>query len=230
MDTEDDFKPVRYQSRWFCYFDLLGFTAQVHGSNISEVIPAYKKALSDLSKGRQAIGSKGVICAWFSDTFIVYSSGASPKNFARVEAVGRQFFQRLILRGVPVRGALTFGQLYSQSRQNIFVGPALIDAYQYAENQDWLGFVLTPNALDRMAKEGLPPDARAHYRLVTDSGVLGANLSGPVYAFAFNNSKVGGANPYEGSLQSMRQGAPAHAKAKYDRTLAFLWQHSVPPS
>ena len=34
----------------------------------------------------------------------------------------------------------------------MFVGQALIDAHDFAEKQNWIGFVLTPQACDRLRK------------------------------------------------------------------------------
>jgi hypothetical protein len=141
---------------------------------------------------------------WFSDTFIIYSRDDDEADFWYVEQVGRLFFQKLILSEIPVRGAITHGRLYSQSSQNIFVGPALIDAYHYAEKQSWLGFILTPNVSKRLESTSSPTDSRAHYRLVTEPGIILHEPSSPVYAFAFNNGLVNGKNPYLTALSKMK--------------------------
>jgi len=46
----------------------------------------------------------------------------------------------------PLRGAIGFGQLYADKSNNIFLGSGLIDAYQYAEKQNWIGVIVTPKA------------------------------------------------------------------------------------
>jgi hypothetical protein len=167
----------------------------------------------------------GLIYSWFSDTFIIYSRDDSEREFAYVEQVGRLFFQQLILHQIPVRGALTHGSLYSQSSQNIFVGPALIDAYNYAEKQRWLGFILTPSVFKRLEKSSLALEKRPHYRPVTEAGIVCHEPSAPVYAFAFNNATVNGANPYVRAFEAMRESAPTYAHDKYDKTIAFAHQH-----
>lgn len=224
MDTEE-FKPLRYRKRWFCYLDLLGFTALVNDKNIEQVIPLYKKALHQLEIAAKSKKSLGIIYSWFSDTFIIYSRGEKEKDFSYVEQAGRLFFQSLILHQIPVRGAITHGALYSQSSKNIFVGPALIDAYNYAEKQDWLGFILTPSVSKRLERTSIPVDNRAHYRLVTEPGIINHDPSAPVYAFAFNNGTLNGKNPYMSALKAMMASAPPTAKCKYERTIAFANKH-----
>lgn len=216
---------MRYRKRWFCYLDLLGFTALVNNSSIERVIPLYQEALQHLTDLANPKKRLGLIYSWFSDTFIIYSRNDSERDFAHVEHVGRLFFQKLILNEIPVRGAITHGDLYSQSAENIFVGPALIDAYNYAEKQAWLGFILTPSVSKRLETTPLSLDGRAHYRLVTEPGIVQCEPSSPVYAFAFNNGTVNGNNPYLSVLRSMKTKAPPEAKEKYDKTIGFATKH-----
>lgn len=224
MDSEP-YRPLRYRKRWFCYLDLLGFTSLVHDKNIERVIPLYKQALEHLKEQAKPKKRLGVIYSWFSDTFIIYSRDDTEREFSYVEQVGRLFFQKLILHNIPVRGAITHGALYSQSSENIFVGPALIDAYNYAEKQAWLGFILTPNVFKRLENTPLSLEKGLHYRPVTEPGIICYEPSTPVYAFAFNNGSVNGNNPYLARLEGMKMTAPADAKAKYERTIAFAEQH-----
>lgn len=223
----DSYRPLRYRRRWFCYLDLLGFTSLVNDTSIHRVIPLYQDALRQLTRFATPKKRDGLLYGWFSDTFIIYSRDDDARGFAHVEHVSRLFFQKLILDHIPVRGALTHGSLYSQSRRNIFVGPALIDAYNYTENQELLGFVLTPSVYKRLANTDLCLERRAHYRLVTEPGIIDYEPSTPVYAFAFNNGTVNGRNPYLEALKTMRLEAPSRAQTKYDNTIAFALKHGV---
>ncbi|MDO8273592.1 MAG: hypothetical protein Q7U82_16985 [Gammaproteobacteria bacterium] len=213
---------IRYTKRWFCYFDLLGFRSLVERNDIDQVMPLYQKALVHLEKSPDEMRKLGVYISWFSDTFIIFSRGGKAEDFANIEHVGRVFFQHLILNEIPVRGALTFGDLYSQQERNIFIGPALIDAYCYGEGQDWLGFVLTPSAIEQMEKVGLSARERFAYRQVKTTGVLKTGVTGPVFAFAFNNGLVSGKNPYIKALTAMKEKAGSKNAEKYERTLRFV--------
>jgi len=230
MDS-DEFKPLRYRKRWFCYLDLLGFTALVNDNNIGHVISIYQDVMKKLSRKARSISTKEILYSWFSDTFIIYSRSDHEKDFAAIEGVGRTFFQELLLNGIPARGAITHGSLYSQSSKNIFVGPALIDAYQYAESQAWLGFVLTPSVFSRLKTSSIPLHKRACYREVVDATFTKEllpgkePLPGPVYAFAFNNSTLNGKNPYVDALQQMMALAPDKDKPKYEKSIGFANKH-----
>jgi len=72
-----------------------------------------------------------------------------------MDQVARLFFSRMICKEIPFRGALTIGEFYADKKRNIFVGHGLIDAYKYAEKQDWIGLVLTPNAYKQLCESDL---------------------------------------------------------------------------
>ncbi|MCW8196040.1 hypothetical protein F6455_14700 [Proteobacteria bacterium 005FR1] len=203
--------------------DLLGFAKQVRSKSIHQILPLYEKALDSINASQADKGKHGISFSWFSDTFIIFSKSDTAHEFSLVEQAGRLFFQKLIINEIPVRGAISCGDLYSQLERNVFIGPALIDAYRYGEGQDWLGFVLAPSAIRQLGQLDLPVNERLHYRRVTDPEVMAPGLSGPVYAFAFNNGQVNGRNMYIKPLEAMRGTADQRNIMKYNRALQFLY-------
>ena len=184
-------------------------------------MPTYYEVIETLKKHGAAFKAKKLLYSWFSDTFIIYSNSDTYDDFHSVEYAGRCFFEQLIANQIPVRGALTYGALYSQLKNNVFVGPALIDAYKHAENQDWLGFVLTP-----AAKWKLHSSDELHllgnYSPIEDASMFKDPANGPVLGFSFKNAGSGGHNPYVAALKSMRAAAAEEYRGKYDRTLSFI--------
>ncbi|TCD48396.1 hypothetical protein [Chlorobium sp. N1] len=220
------YRPLRYRDRWFAYLDLLGFTDFVNTKSIEEVIPIYSDALSRM---RSALGQgtkkQGLLHSWFSDTFIIYTGSDSLEDFARLESAARIFFQLLINKHIPVRGCISHGKLYSQSKKNIFIGPALIEAHAYGEALDWIGFCLAPSVEDKL-KSVLPLDQRAFYRKVSDRKVLRNAEADCLYAYAFNNGSVNGKNHFRKALVKMRENAPEKVRKKYDHALEFIDKHA----
>ena len=78
----------------------------------------------------------------------------------------------LILKEIPVRGSLSIGDLYTLQRKNIFIGKALIDAYEYGEKQNWLGFILTPSVHAHLKGGSLELERRVYYRHVDDPKII----------------------------------------------------------
>ena len=225
--TDSKFKSIRYTNRWFCYVDLLGFSALVESQRINRVIDTYGEVLDEMElvAGKNKTG--GIYYSWFSDTFILYSRGAQSDDFARLESASRIFFQKLILKKIPARGAISFGKLYSHLARNIFVGPALIDAYLYGEDQDWLGFLLTPSASDQLDSIGLSVSQRPFYRPIPKKGILRKRSPNGVHAYAFNNVGNTRPNPFLKSIREMESSVDSEYREKYKKTVAFLETNQI---
>lgn len=219
---------LRYTKRWFAYFDLLGFSNLVRNNEIFQVLPLYEIALNALEQKANPKRRNGISYSWFSDTFIIFTKGGSLEEFALIEQVARLFFQKLILNSLPVRGALTFGNLYTHLEKNIFLGEALMDAYEYGEKQNWLGFLITPSACAEIGRSGLPIEERPYYRHIFDPEIILHPENSNVFAYAFNNGSVNGTNPFLDSIRKMKVTAPEKVKIKYENTEKFIEQHLWP--
>jgi hypothetical protein len=110
-------------------------------------------------------------------------------------------------------------------KKNIFIGEALIDAYEYGEKQNWLGFVLTPSVHAHLKGGSLELERRAHYRHIDDPKIIKHTKSDNVYAYAFNNGSVNGKNPFLKALSLMRTQAGKDYESKYINTENFIKKH-----
>ena len=216
---------LQYRDRWLCYIDLLGFTELVRSAEVDTVIEAYEDVIAKLETGASAKRSLGISYSWFSDTFIIFSRGNTLEEFTWVEQASRLFFQRLILANIPARGALSHGKLYSQLEKNIFIGEALIEAYEYGEDQNWLGLLLAPSIFRQLKDTQLDVRQRYNYRPAPSQGVMRLLEPANVLAFAFNNVTVSGANPLLAAIRQMKRKAPEAYRGKYQRTEDFIVKH-----
>ncbi len=131
---------------WVVHFDILGFSKMVEKLRDWVVEEKYKKTLE--------IGKESNIkCKFrfFSDSFIFYTSDDSPDSFDDIETTSSLFFHAMFLERIPMRGCLSWGQFYADEENGIFFGPALIDAYDWAEGQNWIGFVLSEKTREKLA-------------------------------------------------------------------------------
>jgi hypothetical protein len=58
--------------------------------------------------------------------------------------------REIISKMWPLRGAIGFGQLYADISKNLFLGSGIVNAYEYAEKQNWIGYLVTPEANKRL--------------------------------------------------------------------------------
>jgi hypothetical protein len=160
MEAYIQVDPTNQTRRWVSYLDLLGFSELVRTTTWVYIFSYYTHAVEYCAKER---GFGPVEKTWFSDTFLLYSPDDSASSFATIEATTRWFVYFLVSAGIPIRGAMSCGDFYADRQNNVFFGKALVEAYCYGENQNWIGFVLSPSCVERMADIGLPADQRLNY-------------------------------------------------------------------
>ena len=146
--------------RWLSCFDLLGFKTLVNTSDLRSVFSRYERAMRALHS--TAVGKPHVGLAWFSDTFLIYAPDATCAGFFAVDSASHWFATNLILREIPVRGAMSCDELYLDRSNQAYLGKGLIEAYEYGDGQDWIGFVLCPSASQQLSDLGLSPDEPVH--------------------------------------------------------------------
>ena len=139
-----DYDSTKAGRRWVSCFDRLGFGDYCKRNSLVEVFCATCGWLAQAEE--QADYEHMVEFAWFSDTILFYSTDDSWASHCAVTEVSESFFDEMLLAGVPARGGLAFGEFYADKARNIFLGNALVDAYNYGEKFDWLGFVLHSSA------------------------------------------------------------------------------------
>ena len=213
--------------RWLAYFDLLGMRDLIRRRQMAQVFDAYATATEKLSAWRKR--HPKVFQTWFSDTFIVYTNNDSALSFRAIDAVTRWFVFSLIRSHVPVRGALACGAFYADARSRIYFGEALLEAYEWGENQDWIGYVLAPSAAARLDAVGLPPLQRLNYRahdIPFKKPPEGGSESAVACLLGNWIQTSTGGNFLMRPLQQMyERQSDKRVRAKYERTIAFLKQY-----
>jgi hypothetical protein len=142
MDNEliENSKNIIDGNCWVSYFDILGFRKLTENFPTWYIRDVLKQAL-DTGK------SSNIKCkfVFFSDSFIFYTDNDSQESFSCIEATSSLFFHEMF-RGrerIPMRGCLNIGRFCADEENRFFFGPALIEAYDCAEGQNWIGFVLS---------------------------------------------------------------------------------------
>lgn len=150
------------RGRWVACFDLLGTRDLLAKGREKEVFEAYSDALDKLSRdGSLATGTR---YAWFSDTFLIVTADDSPISFTEIDLLARSFSFFLLRRRVPFRGAIACRQMYADFENGVYLGSGMVEAYEYADGQDWVGLVLCPSAMSRMVSFGLELDGRLNWQ------------------------------------------------------------------
>jgi hypothetical protein len=215
------FDPQNCRRAWICYLDLLGFKKLVRRDIVGAVHRYYqaRETVEDWIRRNPPLQ----LDCW-SDSFVIHSLDDSPASFWRIEQAARFIMNENLLRHVPIRGALACGAAYVVREDSIFIGEPLIEAYEHAENQDWIGFLLCRSATRRLGELNLPPSRRLNYRRrkIPWRKVLPGQK--PLHAYLIGaSSSTRGRNDHLRILHDMMAEAEGgKEKGKYRKTIEFL--------
>lgn len=86
----------------------------------------------------------------FSDSIIIYSLDDSENGCISVIRYAQRVLQMLILRTLPARAAITFGEAYINEGKNIHIGKnSFTKAYELEQSQNWIGGILDTSLINR---------------------------------------------------------------------------------
>jgi len=94
--------------------------------------------------------------AWFSDTVIIYAKIDEDLACRDVlETVG-WLISTTIFSSTRIRAGIAYGPFYADPANEIYVGSALIEAYELEQAQQWFGAALASSASDRIPERRSP--------------------------------------------------------------------------
>lgn len=222
------YEPDNCKTRWLGYFDLLGTSELIKTDKATAVFLAYQDALKELHKWRERHAK--VNYAWFSDTFILFTEDDSVESFGAIERVCRWFVSSLLLRQIPVRGSMSWGELYVDHSNSIYLGRALLEAYEWGECQDWIGFLLCQSSITKLTDLKLLVSVRQHYvqsEIPLKNKKASQNMSACVLG---NWLPKRHQEALLANFEQMKDGqSDPRVRKKYDRTVEFILKHKRKP-
>lgn len=231
MSDRLQYDPAYSRSRWLGYFDLLGTRQLIRSGDHFQVFLVYEKALREVSHWNSRLPQ--IRHAWFSDTFLLYSESDASSGFVAMDIISRWFVHFLILAGIPVRGAIACGAFYADPSNQVYLGQALVEAYEFGEAQDWIGFLLCPSAVVRLDEVGLPAGERLNYAYTEIPSQKALSPKRLPACLLGSWALMNGENQVLRKLKDMRANQVENSIArKYENTITFVErnQRSVSPS
>jgi hypothetical protein len=138
------------QGRYVLYLDILGFSELVESRGIEEIYETINIALNAFARWEEV--NKLFRTIYFSDTFIFYQAqkGYGDWAFMDVYAIGAMVLAALLAKGIPARGAISFGEFEvrddASRKHQVYFGRALIEAYKAEQKENWIGITILKSA------------------------------------------------------------------------------------
>ena len=89
----------------------------------------------------------------FSDTVFFHTKTASEEDLCAIAMTAAGFLAGAGAKSIPVRGGIARGEVYVDTRIQVFTGRAVLDAFVAGESAKWLGIVAT-DEVARLAAPG----------------------------------------------------------------------------
>jgi hypothetical protein len=101
------------------------------------------------------------------------------------------------------------------------MGKAFLESYEYGEDQNWLGLLLTSSATRKVSEYSLNP---LHHSYINRDIPLRRHsiFNSDVFAYTFSEGIANFPCPLLGDLDEMLKTAPAAEKVKYENTIEFI--------
>ena len=212
--------------RWVACLDIMGVKKLIEEEYWIRVFEVYAEAINNFQ--RDAFDGHLIRRVTFSDSFILYTTDGSDLSYRALDSFVRYFIVSLISKKIPIRGAMSFGELYVDDAHDIYFGKALVEAYKISESQDWIGFVLCDTAAGQLKKLELPANERLNYaeypvplkshkqEEIVEFKTL------PVFIIGSSPSAQGQERCRKALLAMAKQHKGTEIEEKYENTLKFL--------
>lgn len=209
---------------WVAVFDVLGFRELVRQADSELPRQILTSKIDDLLEefDSDIVNQGGLDFLVFSDTIAVFTPDLTPQSYPWFLLQCRKLIETSIKIRLPLRGAISVGTAVTCKAPPIVLGSAFLEAHEYCEDQDWIGLLLTPSATRLLREANLEP---THHDFVEGAIPLRKMPREDVLAYRFQNGEANFDSWLLSFLAEMKQRAPAGAKDKYTRTIAFIQKH-----
>ncbi len=149
-------------------FDILGFKDRVYRDTHEEISKLMTKTRNHIktieSMGNSPKGLRnemkppieGIEPAFFSDTIMFVSESDSESCFWKLMVLTANFLIHMLLEEIPLKGALSFGEMTTNFKESIYFGRPLVDAHLLSEENYFCGAVIHHSLQEYCKKNNLP--------------------------------------------------------------------------
>lgn len=143
--------------RYIAFLDIMGFSDYVYRNPHAAVVKRmsiFQKIIStngtELKEIAKLISNKdeAIKTVSFSDSVLIISSDESTASLESILFCSQMILVASFLNKIPIKGAISYGDMTADFDNSLFVGKALIDAYNLGEQLNMYGIVLD-NKIER---------------------------------------------------------------------------------
>jgi len=139
---------ITYQNRIVAFIDVLGFSDLVYSKDTALITKYFDYVLED----SVAYIKKFKFNYHLISDSIVITTLAHRENLKSLLLFLSSLQSKLLFEGILVRGAISSGDIYSNKKMNILVGPGLINAYKLESKSIYPRVILDRNLINEFSE------------------------------------------------------------------------------
>lgn len=181
-----------HSKRLVCCADILGFSAKFGKLLTEQKIDKYKDIITsvksschsyqDCTSEEPKFSLKRSNFYWFSDFLILFSDNIDDdSSHDQIQEMSdyieeqitdflqsvKILFLRFLWQGLPLRGAIDFGEFVFDQDENIVIGESIINTVKLSDCHEWAGITLTPNCSKMVSQYNKAKEYLAVYPVPT---------------------------------------------------------------
>ena len=227
-------------NRYVAHIDVLGMTTlvkrdpQAAWEALSQLVEARKFAhdleLTFTDTKDVVVAPDLVRAVTFSDTILLFTKSDSATDLRVLIVIVTEMLNKALRSCVPVRADISRGLFFFNNDESMYVGPALIEAYEIGEAAQWIGIAVSKVVYEDTVRIGLSSGDRSvvvparipHKDGYVDGYVVDWPAVNPDNIAS--QSKLTGDAVYQGFDQYFGpfDALPADVRKKYENTAMFI--------
>jgi len=129
---------IAYKKQIVAFIDVLGFSNIVYSGNDEALKDYFSYVIEEFAGDRKKYKFEYIL---ISDAIVIYTD-CNKSNLQQLCIAIGKLQMKLIMRGIVMRGGISFGNLFIDGDKNVIVGSALINAYKLEQEAGYPRVVL----------------------------------------------------------------------------------------
>jgi hypothetical protein len=155
--------------RFVCFLDIMGFKDMVMRNSHKEIydlltkLSKHRNSLENAKKLPEQYDSDSLKTVSFSDSIVVFTKDDRPECFEIMTLAVSWLFAQSLRDGIPMKGAIAFGEISVNISSQIFFGQPLIDAYLLEEEVNYYGITVHNTVENYFTEYKINENVKEHY-------------------------------------------------------------------
>ena len=155
--------------RFFCFLDIMGFKDLVMRNSHKEIydlltkLSKHRDTLENAKSLPEQYDSDSLKTVSFSDSIVVFTKDDRPECFELMTFAVGWLFSQALKDGIPMKGAIAFGEMSVNISSQIFFGQPLIDAYLLEEEVNYYGITIHDTVERYFGENNVSNEIKEHY-------------------------------------------------------------------